>query len=811
MKKLLVIVLLCCGLLTAQTVETYKGYTAAQLSAMQDYVTYPNTVYWNAHAYKYISLLLDRITDISGDSSGVLYSTMYDTLRDAFYNSVGDPVAAWVIGAAGQTSYWTDYTTELSSNAVVDMRGHTIDWTMHLYTDSCAAHLFNSQLDSNVTVLGGNYYGHADDNYFTGSFGTALTDSTFSVTGLTVDADELKHWHIIMTSGGANGHARQLKGNAATSGGSTTLYLRLAYGSYASSYGNGKWTVTPSAGNTFSVTPMEQWQYAFSLVGGNKIHISDANIYSFAGDGVEIINTNNVWLDKLHIDNSAGATYSGANYSGYYGDEYLIGRQAITVSADDNITTCPDGTTGVASTGLVQGLYITNSYLRGRYVTIDFEPNNAHNEIKDVVIDNCVIDGAGVGISFGSYVKMTNVLISNCTFRNQTGTASIVFWACDSTMSNVVIDNCTFDNISGTTEGAIYASAHDPGASGAVGFCTDVTIRNCKFINCTDYPIEFLGANKISVLNNQFIGCDKAVNLYAPSFTFRSNRGTVVSGNTFINCGTAGGLDAPLYISQLKAGSVTNNTFINTINTGADYPFSIIGGDSIIVSGNVAFGFDSDSPVLYSLTNYKSANNVFGFSGATGSTLLSDGSVPIDSAWTIFKGGDWDTLRTTLVKGEFHSEAVVNSDWGFLRLSSGGGTTLSTKSAIDIVGYTDTCPYGNRIMFYTSGALQGMFSLHGLALVPGQTVNFDTTYANLGKGGYGISDSSGTLVFHGATACKFNEPITILNNMRFVGVKGATYNASTGDVWICGDTLLYTADGTNAKYWLITGTLAGKH
>ena len=88
MKRALIILLLlaCCALSYGQTVDDYTGYTAAQLSAMSDYVTIPNTAYWNAHAYLQIQLLLDRLISISSDTNGVRYTASYmDSLRRAIY------------------------------------------------------------------------------------------------------------------------------------------------------------------------------------------------------------------------------------------------------------------------------------------------------------------------------------------------------------------------------------------------------------------------------------------------------------------------------------------------------------------------------------------------------------------------------------------------------------------------------------------------------------------------------------------------------------------------------------------------------
>lgn len=62
MKRALLTLLMLawCATSSGQAVSDYKGYTAAQLSAMTDYVTIPNTAYWNTHAYLQLQLLFAR-------------------------------------------------------------------------------------------------------------------------------------------------------------------------------------------------------------------------------------------------------------------------------------------------------------------------------------------------------------------------------------------------------------------------------------------------------------------------------------------------------------------------------------------------------------------------------------------------------------------------------------------------------------------------------------------------------------------------------------------------------------------------------
>ena len=70
-------------------------------------------------------------------------------------------------------------------------------------------------------------------------------------------------------------------------------------------------------------------------------------------------------------------------------------------------------------------------------------------------------------------------------------------------------------------------------------------------------------------------------------------------------------------------------------------------------------------------------------------------------------------LSTTVVANEIWGRNSDISDFGFLRLSAGGGSTLGQKTAIDLMGYNATPGDNNQIRFYTSGALQATLDSAG--------------------------------------------------------------------------------------------------
>lgn len=77
----------------AQTLEDYTGQTAAQLSAMTDRVTVPNTSYWNTHAYLQLKLLIDRVLQMYSADSTTAYVT-WDKLSAAVQDSILSNLAA---------------------------------------------------------------------------------------------------------------------------------------------------------------------------------------------------------------------------------------------------------------------------------------------------------------------------------------------------------------------------------------------------------------------------------------------------------------------------------------------------------------------------------------------------------------------------------------------------------------------------------------------------------------------------------------------------------------------------------------------
>lgn len=151
-------------------------------------------------------------------------------------------------------------------------------------------------------------------------------------------------------------------------------------------------------------------------------------------------------------------------------------------------------------------------------------------------------------------------------------------------------------------------------------------------------------------------------------------------------------------------------------------------------------------------------------------------------------GGDVSipALTTTLVSNEVSSNASGNgtSDYGFLRLSAGGGTTLGNKTAIDLQGYGTTD--NSQIRLYTSGTQRAVIDASGNLGLGG------TPSAWSGYNAFQIGDDGSTPLAYIASDAAGN---TVTN----IG-HGAYWNGSN---W------LYTSTSVGATRYQMTGANAG--
>jgi hypothetical protein len=194
-------------------------------------------------------------------------------------------------------------------------------------------------------------------------------------------------------------------------------------------------------------------------------------------------------------------------------------------------------------------------------------------------------------------------------------------------------------------------------------------------------------------------------------------------------------------------------------------------------------------------------NDVLKYNGSKWApAALSYGDVVGPSAATSGMLAAWDGTTGKLLK---NSNAYVDNGGQI-----GLGTTepaclLTIKPTIDvgILVTKEAIPTANdscASLKVSSGL--GMLSLRsGTSVVPGYGYNVVMSVNN-----------SNVTNFAGAGKYSFDAPLSVMTDMIFTGVQNSTYNASTGYVWICGDTLFHATAAATADYWLKSG-VSTKH
>jgi hypothetical protein len=909
-RGILLLLLALCAVVSGQTLPDYYGYSAAQLSAMTDYVTIPNTAYWNSHAYLQLALLIDRFKNTPVRNRGD-----FSTITDWVYNNTTSPVAGKLAYTAGAVDTVNDYDDPiwLTSNTMLDFTGGLLYYKAgHVRNDTCSTGMFKAEDDSNITVIGGTWNGLFNASQTTGSV-VSSGDYSIVVSGLDVAADSMQYWHIRVTSGGGSNQIRRIVGNNATVSGNTTIHVDSTSAAY-------KFSPHPDGTYTYMVTPMNQWEAPLCFTDCKNIYLRDMYMKEFASY-IEFSNCENVYIDHLYIDNHDMLHYNQSN--GYAGPdvEWLAGNSCLLFNADPQTKRCDDWALETNTNTATKNVYITNSTFAGGYANIYFENEvgSGAGTFDNIVIDNCRFDDSILRVAGVYHPKYKNLRITNCVFTENCAGMAIQIWEPDST-SNFVIDNCTFYNC--TAAEAVYCT------SGT----NNVTITNCHFINITGYPINAFGGSNYRIEGNEFVNCTHAVNFYlsgtnaqlitasndrtftsatnwygtnwtvsggkmthtagsavaatldatflntdynvagrrmnisldvsctgaiagtitlyigtqsiatidtvgtfsyrfylttagsqplfiVPHNTFngavdnvvlttnyREARNWSITGNKFFDCGSGDDLHCPMYVAGLYNSVIAENRVIISDSTSitSAHPFYINGGDSLFILNNITKGYTTNTPIMAGMTTYVAAGNQWGFPAAGGSVsyLQTDGAAQLDSAWYAMKGTNYVALDSTMAKGEIASKANPASDWGFMRLSAGGGTNKTNKSAIDLIGYS-TFGLANRIQFYTQGELRAIMNTNGLAVQSGKYINFDTTMA---ASGYGFRDNSGTVEAK-------NSGGTWMRILQFIGAKNPTYDATVGDLWFSSkrDTLFYQVSADSSYYILRDGVVTGKH
>ena len=507
------------------------------------YVTGADAVYRNRAITNYGSLLKAAQNDRGSGGTFYLPGTIY-----------GEP---------GGNESMMDTSLYVSSNQTYNMYGYKVTWSDNSYYD---AHpwdwnppeygnvLFNATNDSNITIMGGVYYGRADSNYVTGTVHGKLSSDTLVslyTPSNTFAADSLIKWFVLITSGTGSGQSMRIVSNSATAGDTT---LCIVTDNAATMSG---WGTKPDGNSYYLLTPMDEFQACVDFAQCHNVHLKDMYIYDFPGDGMVFSGGDHILIEGCTILNPLKWFYHA---SGNY--QNLVGRQGISFTGNGTIH---DQSTRTAVT--------------------------VYDTLRDVKITNCKIIGGspgGLDIEPNGKMYIENLEISNCDiYGTSTG---VTLYTNDSTIvKNLVISNC---NISTAAGYGIYVYNHVAAKTDSTTITEALTVGEFQ-IDVTDTSI--FSVNEYVMISDEIL---RVYSKDATSITVYNNgsirtvyRGTAqehLSGASIYTM-TGNGRDYG-YIENMK---ILNNTIKSTSGGTSGYGILTQGGGvrNMVISGNTIEGF----------------------------------------------------------------------------------------------------------------------------------------------------------------------------------------------------------------------------
>jgi len=613
------------------TVQQYYNKTVDQLSGLTTAGVRPTKSWFDTHIFAVQKAFADKF-QWEDTLTSVRYVVKYDGLSEAIFAGESTPQSGHVVAPPFRTDVIRDTTLWLTSNIMLAMPpGYKIDFRDNDKEDTDA--LFWAWADTNVTIYGGELYGNADDYYELCSAVADLDETgatdTLSITGVTVTADSLINWYVDDVT---NGETRYIDHNLATVGGITKV-----------TFAN-NWTTSPKNGDVLHLSPMTEFHHGIALWGSKNIRIKDTYLHDFPGDGINIVDGENIVIDGVTIHNPLrdGSTV---------GDHWLVGRQGISIVVNDSGTAyayrSPFDSDTLYSTGKVRNIRIVNSDIWGGSPgCIDLEPNADSTYVEDIIIANNYIHRGNRGVAiehqgaiFQNIVvanndfsdvlwgmslnsdSMQNVLIKDNAFRfRQRG-----LWISNS--NEIYIEGNTFEQLN---PDSIYTAPYIECLNSE-----DVYIRHNTFINPPTYAVYISGAKRVFFEDNVIIN---------PGYeTGNLARGFLVTNSTQV--------------------FVRNNTvYERTGNNEMWKPGELSYCDSVVVYGNKAWGGKQNTITMWLCSSVISDVNSEEFSSTSSTT---DGSYGYDLVHPSYNKVGRDTVE-------------VDSGWAyhFVFNSSVGTDTL---------------------------------------------------------------------------------------------------------------------------------------
>jgi len=616
-------------------IYNYKDKEPSQLSGMQDYVTIPNTEYWNNNAYKQIyDIIQYNLRNLNDPGKRVRYvqdySDIWMAIRDSIYSY---PQPGKIVFAPNDTTVVRDSTVYLASNMSLEIPpGHFIDWYNANWNTCGNAELFRAWGDSNITIVGGNLYGNSEkyddvkgllyDNDVNGD------SLTIVVTGITVAADSMANWHCVNLTTSEHDY---VSSNTATSSGRTSVTLKT------------KRSTLGTIGSDYVVfSPNNQWNHAFGFWDCKNVIIKDVRISNFGGDGINLIDTDSVLIDGVDIKTKAR----------FFVEPMLIGRQGISLIYNaagseygdggaciynaagseygDGGACHPEGKEIYSDTS-ISSIRVVNSHIDGGYYAVDFEPNTTGGTIRDVIFaNNLITNDEGSGIGSDTNMNLKHVIIANNVIDVK---GYGLFFS--SNNENYCIEH-------------MWIVGNEIRCGGGAALYLRGNIKNLHILGNTFSARDTTGPEalltmympsdsvdgrpkhsyiqNVDISNNVFYHAPKrAINFYNASPWTHRISDINITNNTIVNPGyrsfTSNNF-APVYIANCSRINVRGNfVFENTGRNEMKRPFEFVGCDSLVVSDNVTYGsWYSNSAVFWACSNYYDIDNTWGYPGDGGSS-----------------------------------------------------------------------------------------------------------------------------------------------------------------------------------------------
>lgn len=172
---------------------------------------------------------------------------------------------------------------------------------------------------------------------------------------------------------------------------------------------------------------------------------------------------------------------------------------------------------------------------------------------------------------------------------------------------------------------------------------------------------------------------------------------------------TQSGMSAYLTTSTASSTYLTQSSAASTYQTQSgmsSYLTTASASSTYLTQASAASTYQTQSGMSSYLTSATAASTYLALAGGTMTAALR------------LQGAGADTvpaLATTVLTNEIHAQqSGTGSDYGFLRISAGGGTASGTKAAIDIQGYGTTD--GSQVRIYTAGTERLRVNTDGAAI-----------------------------------------------------------------------------------------------